>query len=120
MPETETPAPTPTAPKFEKVTLESPIVRGSTTIEVLQIRKPTAGHLRGLQLESLMAGDVNSVIGILPRITVPQIIVEEAEGMDPADLIACAGAIKGFFMSKSEQAMMARFLGIAEAEASKS
>ena len=65
-----------------------------------------------------MSGDVNAVMNVLPRISSPTITAEEAEELEMPDLIACAGAIKGFFMSKAEQAMMARFLGIAEASAS--
>jgi len=100
--------------KIEEIPLEQPIARGKTTIDTLLLRKPQAGELRGLQLDMIVQGDVNSIIVLLPRITAPPITPNEAEAMDAADLLACGAAIKGFFMTKAEQAAMARFMGIME------
>ena len=119
MTEQTNPAPAPAATAhFEEITLETGIVRGGQTFSTLRIRKPKAGELRGLQLDSLMSGDVNAVMSVLPRISSPSITAEEAEGLEMPDLIACAGAIKGFFMSKETQTAMARFMGIVETEES--
>lgn len=116
---TTTPVPAAnTAPKFEELELEEPIKRGEQEIAKLQIRKPTAGELRGLQLQSLMQGDVNAMIAVIPRITVPPLLPVEAEQMDPGDLAAMAGIVSGFFMSKAERRMLMRVMGAVEAEAS--
>ena len=98
-------------PRLETLTLEEPIRRGETTIDAVQMRKPNAGALRGLQLQSLLQGDVNSIIAVLPRITMPPLTGPEAENLDPVDLAAAAGIINGFFMSKAEQALIAKVMG---------
>ena len=103
---------------MQEIHLETPIQRGETAIDRFHLRKPKAGELRGLQLDNLIAGDVNAVMALLPRITVPPILAEEAEQLDMPDLLSCGGAIKGFFMSKEAQTAMARFMGIVETEES--
>lgn len=100
------------------ITLETPIKRGEQEIAAVTLRKPGAGELRGLQLQSLMQGDVNNILGLLPRITVPPLTGAEAEALDPADLAALTGAVQGFFMTKGEQAMIAKVMGLVDAETS--
>ena len=108
----------PATAAMQEIHLETPIQRGEMEIARLHLRKPKAGELRGLQLDNLIAGDVNAVMALLPRITLPPILAEEAEQLEMPDLLACGGAIKGFFMSKEAQTAMARFMGIVETEES--
>jgi len=84
-----------------RVTLDTPIARGKTTIDTLTLRKPQSGELRGVQLIELLNMDVATLIKILPRITSPSITAPEAAGMDPADLLACGSKISGFLLQKS-------------------
>lgn len=90
-----------TLPDDNTVTLDSPIIRGKTTIDSLTLRKPQSGELRGLQLVELLNMDVGTLIKLLPRITSPSITAPEAAGMDPADLLACGSKISGFLLQKS-------------------
>ena len=83
------------------VTLDTPISRGKTTINTLNLRKPQSGELRGVQLIELLNMDVATLIKILPRITSPGITAPEAAGMDPADLLACGSKISTFLLQKS-------------------
>ena len=83
------------------VTLDTPIRRGKTTINTLNLRKPQSGELRGVQLIELLNMDVATLIKILPRITSPGITAPEAAGMDPADLLACGSKISTFLLQKS-------------------
>ncbi len=83
------------------VTLDTPIIRGKTTINMLTLRKPQSGELRGVQLIELLNMDVATLIKILPRITSPSITAPEAAGMDPADLLACGSKISAFLLQKS-------------------
>ncbi|OFJ45993.1 phage tail protein [Pseudomonas koreensis] len=83
------------------VTLDTPISRGKTTINTLNLRKPQSGELRGVQLIELLNMDVATLIKILPRITSPGITAPEAAGMDPADLLACGSKISAFLLQKS-------------------
>lgn len=88
-------------PNEETVTLDTPIVRGETTIETLAIRKPMAGELRGVSLVELMQMDVLALRKVLPRITTPSLTDIEVGRMDPADLVQCGVAVTGFLLTKS-------------------
>ncbi|ENT4885276.1 phage tail assembly protein [Salmonella enterica] len=88
----------------KSVTLDTPIVRGSTTIETLTIRKPSAGELRGVKLQALMESDVNSIITLLPRITSPALTNGEVNSMDSSDLLALGNEIIIFLLPKSVRA----------------
>jgi hypothetical protein len=102
------------APEPQGLTLEQPLKRGETEISHLTLRKPGAGELRGLQLQALLQGDVNAMLALLPRITVPPITGPEAEKLSLADLAAMTGEVQGFFMTKGEQAMLAKVMGAIE------
>lgn len=102
-------ASTPTAdnrPMFEPVTLSVPLQRGETTISALTIRRPKAGELRGLSLQDIMTTDIVAMLTLIPRVSEPPLTAEEANALDPADLSEIAGAIRGFFMTKGEKAVM--------------
>lgn len=95
---------------FKTITLDQPIKRGETMLASITLRKPRAGELRGLTLEELLKTDVTTILKLLPRISDPILIDEEVNAMDPADLTECGGAIRGFFMTKAQQAMMDRMI----------
>jgi hypothetical protein len=83
------------------VALDTPIIRGKTTIDSITLRKPNAGELRGVHLVELLNMDVATLIKILPRITTPALTAQDAASMDPADLLACGSMISGFLLQKS-------------------
>lgn len=95
---------TDTSVTAKSVTLDTPIVRGSTTIETLTIRKPSAGELRGVKLQALMESDVNSIITLLPRITSPALTTGEVNSMDASDLLALGNEVIIFLLPKSVRA----------------
>jgi hypothetical protein len=82
------------------VTLQDPIVRGTITIDELQLRKPKAGELRGLSLGDLLNVDVASVRKLLPRITAPAITETDFDNLDPADLVQLSTKALSFFSPK--------------------
>lgn len=86
------------------ITLQTPIERGSETITTISVRRPGAGELRGVQLMTLMAGDVDGVAKVAPRITTPALQPNELQAMDPADFFAIAQEITGFLLPNSIQA----------------
>lgn len=116
-PITEEPAATPqTAPAsadpgLETISLETPIRRGDQVITQISLRKPKARELRGLQVQSLVQGDVNAVMALVPRISVPPLVAQEVEDLSIEDLGVISGVVLGFFMSKADRAMMARVMG---------
>lgn len=83
------------------VTLDQPIKRDKQDITHLEIRKPNAGEMRGVSLVDLLQLDVDAIIKILPRITLPALSTTEVQTMDLADLTACGGKIAGFLAQKS-------------------
>ena len=92
------------------IPLQEPIKRGdgeaATVIESVQIRRPTAGELRGVKLGALMTTDVSSLISVLPRVTMPSLLETEVAKMNPVDFIALGDALTDFFYSPAQKAAM--------------
>lgn len=84
-------------PISDPVQLEVPIVRGEQTITSLQLRRPLGGDLRGLNLKSVIDLDIDQLRKLLPRISVPTILPQDAEELDPADLLQLAVEVADFF-----------------------
>lgn len=85
----------------DPITLESPVLRGKTSIAAISIVKPAASSLRGCKLGDLLQMDVDALYLILPRITTPPLTKDEVEGLDPADLLAAGVAAGAFFIKKA-------------------
>ncbi|WP_333882856.1 phage tail assembly protein [Sphingobium yanoikuyae] len=89
--------------RFETVTLNTPIVRGETTIEKLTLRKPKGGELRGLTLQEILQTDIGTIITLVQRISDPILIKDEADNLEADDLAEIGGVIRGFFMTTAER-----------------
>ncbi len=85
----------------ETITLDTPIKRGETEITSVEIRKPGAGELRGVNLVDLAQMDVSALIKVLPRITNPTLNEADVARMDIADLTQIGMAVTGFLVPKS-------------------
>lgn len=85
------------------IELAEPIKRGDTEIKEITLRRPGAGELRGLRLGDLVQGDVNSVIRLLPRISQPTLIEQEAAAMDAFDITSCADQIAVFLQTPPQK-----------------
>lgn len=107
----DAPAPVPTSPQTVVVKLANPIQRKGGAITEVTLRKPKAGHLRGLKVEDLFGTDVNALMALLPRITEPPLIVGEIEDLETDDLLEIAGTVKGFFMTMEMREAMAKVMG---------
>ena len=83
------------------VFLDTPIRRGTTSIDSITLRKPNSGELRGVSLAELLQIDVNSLVKVLPRISSPTLTSIEVTSMDPADLFALGTKVCGFLLQKS-------------------
>jgi hypothetical protein len=93
------------------VTLEHPVRRGETVIESLTLRKPRAGELRGLSLQSLGQSDVNQLITLIPRISEPPLTLQEVEAMEIEDLSAIGEVVFNFFLSSDQRQKIETMLG---------
>lgn len=85
------------------VVLETPLKRGEVEIKQVDVIKPTAGSLRGVRLADLCQSDVDALLTVLPRITLPSLTKAECNALDPVDLIVLGGKVIGFLQSKSEE-----------------
>ena len=82
------------------VTLDQVIQRGDTTITEIQLRKPKAGEMRGLNMADVLQMDVNALTKLLPRITTPILTEAEIGNMDPADLMQLGSEVSTFLVPK--------------------
>ncbi|MFV9655905.1 phage tail assembly protein [Pseudomonas sp. NY15366] len=83
----------------DPIPLAQPIKRGKTEVKEITLRRPGSGELRGLKLADLVQGDVTSVIRLLPRISQPTLVDQEAAAMDVYDLTNCADQIAIFLQT---------------------
>ncbi len=86
---------------MKTITLEQPIKRGETEIASVELRKPAAGELRGLNLTDLLQMDVVSLQRVLPRISAPTLTEAEVAALDPADLMQMGAVVAGFLLPKA-------------------
>ena len=93
----------PTAPDIRTVTLDTPVQRGETTVDRLQLRKPRSGELRGLSLVDLGQLKVDALTKLIPRISIPNLSEAEVGNMEPADLLACGAEIGSFLLQRSQR-----------------
>lgn len=92
--------------QFEKITLDTPIHRGETLIDVITLRKPRAGELRGVSLTDVLQMDVNALNRVLPRISQPALTEAEVMNLDPADLVQIGGALSNFLLTRKMRGEM--------------
>ncbi|WP_263264903.1 phage tail assembly protein [Pseudomonas sp. RIT-PI-S] len=88
----------------DPIMLDNPIIRGSTSITEVTLRKPLSGELRGLKLVDLLNGDVNATLRLVPRISQPTLTEQEVASLDIADLVLCADAVAVFLQKKAATA----------------
>ncbi len=104
--ETAQPAPTATV-----LTLQHPIQREGGPIAALTLRKPKAGELRGLNINNIMAGDVTTIMTLLPRISSPIITAHEAAQLEAEDIAEAAGTILLFFVTSAQKMVIEEAMG---------
>ncbi|MRS20778.1 phage tail assembly protein [Enterobacteriaceae bacterium RIT692] len=85
------------------VVFETPLKRGDSEIKQVELIKPTAGSLRGVRLADLCQSDVDALLTVLPRITLPSLTKAECNALDPIDLISLGGKVIGFLQTKSDE-----------------
>lgn len=83
------------------VTLDEPLTRGDQQITAIEVRKPTAGSLRGLNLVDVLRMDVDALKTLLPRITTPTLTTQDVLMLDPADLLQLGAKVSDFLLPKA-------------------
>lgn len=73
-----------------------PVIDGKT-LKRVDLRRPQAGELRGLQLTLILQMDVNAMFSLLPRITTPRLDQVALEKLTAEDLTALSAEVCGFF-----------------------
>lgn len=92
-------------PVFRSFTLDYPIVAGGQVAHdvgtEIRVRKPGAGELRGLQLQTLYQLDVASLEMLAPRITSPILHKQHVAAMAPSDLMQFGAEVLDFLLPKA-------------------
>lgn len=86
------------------VTLDNPIQRGETEISTVEVRRPKAGALRGLNLRTLSELDYTALETLLPRITNPMLSKQDVAELDPSDLMQLGAEVVDFLLPKRVKA----------------
>ena len=87
--------------KENVVPLEKAVKRGEQEITEVTLIKPQTGTLRGVSLAALANSEVDALIKVLPRMTVPSLTEQEVGALDLPDLVALAGKVVGFLSPSS-------------------
>ena len=91
-------------PNLKTVELDDPVKRGNTVIESIDIRKPSAGELRGVSLMDVAQMDVSALRKVLPRITNPSLTDAEIGNLSLSDMMQCGVIVAGFLLTKQQKA----------------
>lgn len=91
---------------LKTIELDEELTIGDQKITSLQIRRPKSGELRGLSLASLGQMNVDELLKLLPRITIPTLPAPIAAELDTADLMAIAEAVTDFLLTKRQKAAL--------------
>lgn len=89
-----------------RINLDTPIVRGELTIDVVEVRKPKSGALRGLSLSALLNLDYGALETLLPRITNPILSKQDVAELDPSDLTQLGSEVMDFLLPKDAKAAL--------------
>lgn len=91
-------------PNLKTVELDDPIKRGNGAIESVDVRKPSAGELRGVSLMDVAQMDVLALRKVLPRITNPSLTDAEIGQLSLADMMQFGVIVSAFLLTKRQKA----------------
>jgi len=83
--------------KIITVTLKKPIPYGDGTLDKLDLRTPTAGDLRGVNLGDLYQLNTDTVLKVMPRIAQENITSEQLNALSMPDLLTITQELTNFF-----------------------
>lgn len=95
---------TPQAAPQDTVTLSTAVRIDGKDVQLIALRKPRTGELRGLKLTDVLQMDTDAMIRLLPRITAPALSPAQVADLDPADFVALCGKVVLFFAKPSDLA----------------
>ncbi|MFM2041543.1 MAG: hypothetical protein RLY86_119 [Pseudomonadota bacterium] len=79
------------------LTLHKPVLLSGTLVTQLQFMEPQAGHLRGIGLNGLITGDVDTLLTVGKRLTIQRLDDGTLWQLDGADLVRLGQRLMGFF-----------------------
>lgn len=89
---------------LKTVDLDDPIKRGNSVINAVDVRKPSAGELRGVSLMDVAQMDVLALRKVLPRITNPSLTDAEIGQLSLADMMQFGVIVSAFLLTKRQKA----------------
>ncbi len=79
------------------IPLSFPLVSGEDTIKTVELRKPKAGELRGLQLASVLQLDVDTINTLVPRLC--SLTERDMQNLEMEDYTDISTGLLGFFVN---------------------
>lgn len=79
------------------VTLASPIIKNGESLTKISLRKPNAGHLRGLSLIKVCEMDFDACMTLLPRIS--DLNERDVLNLEPENFAPLMTAVATFFVA---------------------
>ncbi|EIU5460387.1 TPA: phage tail assembly protein [Pseudomonas aeruginosa] len=80
---------------MKNVPLSKPFKRGETEIAAVELREPSAGELRGLDMFDVIRMNVTAHRSLIPRIS--NLTANEFDQLSPRDLLNVQTEVVGFF-----------------------
>ncbi|EOG5640798.1 phage tail assembly protein [Pseudomonas aeruginosa] len=80
---------------MKNVPLSKPFKRGETEIAAVELREPSAGELRGLDMFDVIRMNVTAHRSLIPRIS--NLTANEFDQLLPRDLLNVQTEVVGFF-----------------------
>lgn len=80
----------------KKVTLIDGLQLGETLVTEFTLSEPTPGSMRGLKLQDVLTGDIESLSTLIPRICQPFITPAQFANLSFKDVVAIQTGVIGF------------------------
>jgi hypothetical protein len=81
------------ATQSQNILLSAPVIRAGQRIDSVSIRQVRTADLIGIKLSELVVSDVNALIQVLPRCTVPALTEDEVSFLPASDLVQLANVL---------------------------
>lgn len=88
------------------VKLSKPVKIDGQEVQEIVVREPKAGEMRGLKVTGILQMEVDELLKLLPRITMPPLSGPQVADLSPADFTMLGTKALGFFVGKDQVAAL--------------
>ena len=84
--------------KSSKVTFKDPIPYGDNPLKEITLRPPTAGDLRGVNIDGIGSMRVEELMTLVPRISTPAVTAAQLNELSARDVTKLFHSVQPFFI----------------------